>query len=189
DIPRYVRLQRVQRDIPADFIDAGVQKSNLRQLARQEMDERGWECSCIRCREVGMNDVDPKDPTMETIEYEASNGTENFISVEDFDRDLLIGFCRLRFPDDPRRPELDGAALVRELHVYGSEAGIGDEGDYQHQGWGGRLIEEAERRAEAAGFDRVAVISGIGARQYYIQKLNYRQDGPYVVKDLSGDGS
>ncbi|AEH37047.1 tRNA uridine(34) 5-carboxymethylaminomethyl modification radical SAM/GNAT enzyme Elp3 [Halopiger xanaduensis] len=186
-IPRYTRLQRVQRDIPADFIDAGVWKSNLRQLARQRMEEHGWSCDCIRCREVGMNDEEPENVELDVMTYDACGGTEHFISVEDFDKDLLIGFCRLRFPSNPVRPELENAALIRELHVYGSEVTMGDEGEtdqHQHRGYGRRLMEKAEELAADAGYDKVSVISGIGAREYYRNKLGYHQDGPYVSKRL-----
>ncbi|MFB6135878.1 MAG: tRNA uridine(34) 5-carboxymethylaminomethyl modification radical SAM/GNAT enzyme Elp3 [Halobacteriaceae archaeon] len=187
DLPRYVRLQRVQRDIPADFIDAGVWKSNLRQLARQRMAERGWECDCVRCREVGMNDEDPGDVDLDVLTYEAGGGTEHFISFEDFEKDLLVGFCRLRFPNDPVRRELENAAVVRELHVYGSEVGVGqaaDAADHQHSGYGRRLMREAEDVAADAGFRKLSVISGVGAREYYREKLGYHQDGPYVSKRL-----
>ncbi len=187
NIPRYTRLQRVQRDIPADFIDAGVWKSNLRQLARKRMEEHGWTCECIRCREVGMNDEDPENVEMDTIEYQAGGGTEHFVSFEDFDKDLLVGFCRLRFPNDPVRRELQNAAIVRELHVYGNQVGVGQQGedaDVQHRGYGRRLLAEAEDRARDAGFDKLSVISGIGVRQYYREKLGYHQDGPYVSKRL-----
>ncbi len=200
-IPRYTRLQRVQRDIPAGFIEGGVQKSNLRQLARRRMDEHGWTCECIRCREVGMNDEDPEEVTMDVLAYDAAGGREQFISVEDREQDLLVGFCRLRFPDEPVRRELEGAALVRELHVYGSEIAIGEDdaagidggdgtalekggGGHQHQGYGRRLMARAEELAADAGYDKLAVIAGIGAREYYRGKLGYRQDGPYVSKRL-----
>jgi elongator complex protein 3 len=161
-IPKYTRLQRVQRDIPADFIDAGVWKSNLRQLARQKMADHGWTCDCIRCREVGMNDQAPGDVELDVTTYEAAGGTEHFISYEDPDNDLLIGFCRLRFPGNPQRAELREAALVRELHVYGpmvevsearsaSEKSSGDEPrdgdesyDWQHKGYGRKLLRKAE---------------------------------------------
>lgn len=185
EIPRYTRLQRVQRDIPADFIDAGVWKSNLRQLARRRMAEEGLSCECIRCREVGMNEATPEMIELDTITYAAGGGTEHFISFEDFEQDLLIGFCRLRFPDTPDRRELSDAALVRELHVYGNEVGVGeDDGDWQHRGYGRRLMEAAERRAADAGYRKLSVISGIGAREYYKRKLGYYQDGPYVSTQL-----
>ena len=186
-LPRYVRLQRVQRDIPADFIEGGVWKSNLRQLARQRLDERGGTCECIRCREVGHSDDDPDNVTLDVETYEAAGRTEHFLSFEDRERDLLVGFCRLRFPNDPVRRELHDAAVVRELHVYGSEVGVGDSGDgaHQHRGYGRRLLAEAEAIAADAGYGKLAVLSGIGVRQYYREKLGYVQDGPYVSKRLA----
>ncbi len=184
-IPKYTRLQRVQRDIPADFIDAGVWKSNLRQLARKKMDEQGWTCDCIRCREVGMNDEAPEDVELDVTTYEAGGGTEHFISYEDPDNDLLIGFCRLRFPGNTQREELHDAALVRELHVYGPMVEVGNESyDWQHKGYGRKLLRRAEAIAADAGYEKVSVISGIGAREYYREKLGYYQDGPYVSKRL-----
>mgnify|MGYP000368565342 FL=1 len=186
-IPEYTRLQRVQRDIPADFIEGGVWKSNLRQLARQRMDEHGWTCDCIRCREVGHHDEEPEEVTLDVDTYEVAGGTEHFISFEDREKDILVGFCRLRFPNDPVRRELQAAAVVRELHVYGSEVGVGQsagEGGQQHRGYGRRLVREAEAIAADAGYDKLAVLSGIGVRQYYREKLGYRQDGPYVSKRL-----
>ncbi|MFB6166518.1 MAG: tRNA uridine(34) 5-carboxymethylaminomethyl modification radical SAM/GNAT enzyme Elp3 [Haloarculaceae archaeon] len=205
-IPRYTRLQRVQRDIPADFIEAGVWKSNLRQLAWKRMDEHGWTCDCIRCREVGMNDAEPERVELDVLEYDVAGGREHFISFEDREQDLLIGFCRLRFPSvtasgasggssdssdgDPVRRELTDAAIVRELHVYGSQVGVGREpaggagGQQQHRGYGRRLLARAEALARDAGYEKLAVLSGIGVREYYREKLGYRQDGPYVAKRL-----
>jgi len=200
-LPPWVRLQRVQRDIPAPLIDAGVQKSNLRQLADEAAGRMGTAPRDIRAREAGLAEVDPDPSNVEAVtrSYEASGGTEQFLSFEDPDADLLVGFCRLRFPsyspaapDDPAsegrsepvRRELADAALVRELHVYGSEAGLGDEGEWQHRGFGRRLMRRAEDRARAAGFSKLAVTAGIGVRPYYREKLGYRQDGPYVSKRL-----
>jgi elongator complex protein 3 len=184
-VPEYTRLQRVQRDIPADFIDAGVWKSNLRQLAQQRADERGIDVRDIRAREVGMNEADPDPDRVELHrrEYEAAGGTEHFLSFEDPAEDLLVGFCRLRFPGSVVRRELADAAVLRELHVYGSATPVGDDGDWQHQGYGRRLLREAEAVARAAGYGKLAVISGIGAREYY-RSQGYYQDGPYVSRQL-----
>ena len=185
-LPSYVRLQRVQRDIPADFIEAGVWKSNLRQLARKRLDAMEGHCSCIRCREVGFHESDPSTVTVTVETYESCGGVEHFISAVDPDADILVGFCRLRFPAAPRRAELQDAAVVRELHVYGAEASIGaDDGDWQHRGFGRELMEQAESIAATAGYEKLAVLSGIGAREYYRRKLGYVQDGPYVSTRLT----
>ena len=187
DIPVYTRLQRVQRDIPADFIDGGVWKSNLRQLAEAVAAERGISPRDIRAREVGHAQVEPDPDTVELRHrrYRAVGGREHFISIEDPVSGLLIGFCRLRFPGHPRRPELEDAAIVRELHVYGAEATFeATETDWQHRGYGRQLMEYAEEVATRAGYGRLAVISGIGARPYYRDQLGYRRDGPYMITDL-----
>ena len=184
-VPEYTRLQRVQRDIPADFIDAGVWKSNLRQLAAERAAEKGIVPRDIRAREAGLSDADP-DPDRVTLrrrEYEACGGTETFLAVEDPAADVLVGFCRLRFPSQVVRRELDDAAVVRELHVYGTEAGLGEDGEWQHRGYGGRLLAAAEETARDAGYGKLAVISGVGAREYY-RARGYHDDGPYVSRRL-----
>jgi elongator complex protein 3 len=193
-IPRYVRLQRVQRDIPANFIEAGVWKSNLRQLALEHMKSIGKSCKCIRCREAGLNSKTPQNLEMEVLEYEAAGGIENFISIEDFDQDILVGFCRLRFSETPARLELKDAGILRELKVYGNEISLIERGEkigpgewkngFQHKGHGKALMEKAEEMTVDAGYSKIAVLAGIGAREYYKQKLGYYQEGPYVSKWL-----
>lgn len=188
DIPRYTRLQRVQRDIPADFIDGGVQKSNLRQIAHNKMVENGEKCTCIRCREVGHHNDTPEQLELDVMEYEATSGKEFFISIEDFDKDILVGFCRLRFPDSPHRQELTDAAVIRELHVYGSEMSLSDSSigtTFQHKGFGTQLMNKAEAIAHDSGYEKMSVISGIGAREYYRNKLGYHIDGPYMSKKIN----
>lgn len=134
-----------------------------------------------------MNDEEPDEIERQELEYEAGGGTEHFVSFEDPEKDLLIGFCRVRFPNDPVRTELENAALVRELHVYGSQVGVGQQSEddqHQHRGYGRRLLERAEQLAVENGFEKLSVLSGIGVRQYYREKLEYYQDGPYVSKRL-----
>jgi len=174
-LPRYVRLQRVQRDIPAQLVVAGVKKSNLRQLAAQKLHERGGRCRCIRCREVGLRGmVDGRVQLQEEV-YEACGGWEHFLSFER-DDEILVGFLRLR---------LGGEARVRELHIYGPMVPLGKRVEgWQHRGYGARLIEAAEERAREAGYDSLQVTSGIGARGYY-ERLGYERQGPYMVKRLS----
>lgn len=186
DLPRYVRLQRVQRDIPADFIEAGVWKSNLRQLARKRLHARGEACTCIRCREVGHTDRDPTSVSMDVDSYEAGGGVEHFISVEDRAQDILIGFCRLRFPNETANQYVLDAAIVRELHVYGSQVSLqsATADEWQHRGYGGALMNRAEEIARNSGYEKLAVISGIGAREYYREQLDYAREGPYMTTSL-----
>ena len=190
-LPKWVRLQRIQRDIPAQQIAAGVTKSNIRQLAEEQLRSMGGSCRCIRCREVGHASLRGRVP--EKIEllietYSACGGTEHFISFEDVGNDILIGFLRLRFPDSPHRIELAGAALVRELVVYGSMVPLGAESSprrdqWQHRGYGRELLAAAEDLASKHGFSKIAVTSGIGVREYY-RKRGYVREGAYMVKYL-----
>lgn len=182
-IPSYVRVMRVQRDIPTTVTEAGVDKSNLRQFVETKCKEAGIKCRCIRCREIKGRIA--KETRLNVIDYEASGGREFFISYECPEHDALLGFCRLRFPGRQLRSEITpSSAIIRELHVYGIATGIGDSGEVQHKGLGTKLVQEAERLAREHGKDKMLVISGIGVRQYYIQRLGYRHDGPYVSKRL-----
>jgi len=190
-LPRWTRLQRIQRDIPAQLIVAGVTKGNIRQLATARLHELGERCRCIRCREVGHALLRGIRPELENIKltvekYDACGGTEHFISFENSEDDILIGFLRLRFPYHPHRPELKGAALVRELHIYGPMApiGSGSKDGWQHRGYGEELLHEAERIAAEGGFTKIAVTSGIGVREYY-KKLGYERSGTYMCKSLN----
>jgi len=190
-LPKWVRLQRIQRDIPAYQIVAGVRKSNLRQLAEEKLRERGGKCHCIRCREVGHTGlkgrkINPKDVELTVETYEACGGKEHFIAFEDLAADVLVGFTRLRFPAAPHRPELQDAALIRELHVYGSMVPIGKEAkqkEWQHRGYGKELLEYAEKIAHENGYRKLSIISGIGAREYY-RKFGYVLDNVYMSKVL-----
>ena len=175
-VPEYVRIQRIQRDIPVPEIAAGILKSNIRELAQDKLLEQGKECRCIRCREVGQNDISMDDPSlMETKdkEYEASGGIEHFISIE-YD-DMIVGYVRLRLNDGD-------AAYVRELKVFGRMAGIGEHGDeWQHRGFGKELMMKAEEKAKAAGKKIMRINSGVGVREYY-EALGYGLRAPYMEK-------
>lgn len=189
-IPPHVRIKRVMRDIPSTEVDAGPQLTNMRQMALQELHENDERCRCIRCREVGhvkrTHDLEPQEENIELIErdYEASDGHEYFLSFEDTENDIIIGFTRLRAPPESFRPEIDGDTLiVRQLKVMGSATDIGSEGEVQHQGYGTRLMEEAEEKAVELGKSKVVVISAVGTREYY-RKFGYEKEGPYMVKQL-----
>ena len=182
-IPEYTRLQRIQRDIPAKLIVAGSKHSNFRQLAQNRLTSQGKRCRCIRCREIGRL-PSLAESEIRVLEYEACGGIEHFISaVAD---DSLIGFARLRFPSAVYRSELNGAALLRELHVYGSLVPVGlsaEEAEWQHRNFGRALIARAEEIAAAGGYRRLAIMSGIGVRPYY-RKLGYERSGPYMIRDV-----
>ncbi|MDY6966223.1 MAG: tRNA uridine(34) 5-carboxymethylaminomethyl modification radical SAM/GNAT enzyme Elp3 [Halobacteriota archaeon] len=187
-LPKWVRLQRVQRDIPARFIIDGVNKSNLRQLARERLEEMGGKCMCIRCREVGyahLNGIEPNEVELSVEKYEACGGMEHFISFEDLEGDILIGFLRLRFLKSPYKPELSGAGLIRDLHVYGPMMPLDAKKDYawQHRGYGKALLSAAEEITQNQGFEKIVIISGVGVREYY-RRLGYRRDGPFMSKKL-----
>ncbi len=193
-LPPYVRVMRIQRDIPSNLIEGGAKNSNIRQIAENIMKERGWVCRCIRCREVGVAaHTKGKNPSMSALEltrldYAAGRGKEIFLSFEDAKSDTLAGFIRLRIPSQTLRSEItQSTALIRELHVYGQEVAVGaaaGTGSAQHLGLGNRLLAEAERIAsDEFGRDKMVIISGIGAREYYF-KRGYRADGPYVSKRI-----
>ena len=194
-LPPWVRVMRVQRDIPAGLIVAGVNKSNLRQLVRQKLAEHGDRCACIRCREVGHRlAVDNVTPDLDKIQiltsdYQASEGKEVFISAEDPENNVLIGYLRLRVPSaGAHRPEITSvpSAVVRELHVYGPLVPVGKHlaQAWQHKGYGAILLSEAERVArDDYGLKKLVVISALGTKQYYM-RLGYSRDGVYVSKML-----
>lgn len=184
-VPPWVRILRIQRDIPAGLIEAGIRKGHLRELVSERMAEEGRACKCIRCREVGHRRVSASDtsgaPAMRNIQYDASGGREVFLSFEFEDSGSLVGYARLRFPDgaDVRH------ALVRELHVYGRMVPIDDDpgSNWQHRGYGERLLAECERLAVEAGRSEIRVTSGVGVRGYY-RDLGYGRRGHYMAKSL-----
>ncbi|WP_048150939.1 tRNA uridine(34) 5-carboxymethylaminomethyl modification radical SAM/GNAT enzyme Elp3 [Palaeococcus ferrophilus] len=193
--PKWVRVMRIQRDIPVQLVEAGVKHSNLGQLVFNELVKRGIRPREIRFREVGhqMQKFGVQ-PEMEHIkllreDYDAAGGKEIFLSFEDVKNDILIGFIRLRIPSEKaHRREINccPSAIVRELHVYGPLVPIGGKPKYewQHRGYGRELLAEAERIArEEFEVKKMLVISGVGVRNYY-RKFGYRKNGPYVAKRL-----
>ena len=190
-IPKWVRTMRIQRDIPSTLIEAGVQKSNLGELVYKKLEEDNVSCKCIRCREIGHKKTDENysldDFKLFKETYTACGGEETFISIEDKNEESIAGFLRFRIPSDKKfRPEItDNTALIRELHVYGNMIRIGDKNPKigQHTGFGERLLKEAEDIAVDKGYEEIAVISGIGSRNYY-RKFGYVKKGPYMSKKI-----
>ncbi|PKK85673.1 MAG: tRNA uridine(34) 5-carboxymethylaminomethyl modification radical SAM/GNAT enzyme Elp3 [Thermoplasmata archaeon HGW-Thermoplasmata-1] len=193
-IPEWVRVQRVERDIPVPLISAGVDKSNLRQIAEQLMAGHGTKCRCIRCREVGHRLMrDGSQPDLDSVrlvrrEYDASGGRELFLSLEDVKQDILIGYARLRMPGAPHRPEItERSALIRELKIHGPALALGEKPRYewQHRGFGQEIMAEAIRlSAEEFDAKKMLVTSGVGVKSYY-RKMGFSDDGPYVSKTLT----
>ena len=182
-IPYYVRIQRISRDIPSFLVIAGPAKiSNLRQMIAQDQRKEGWQCRCIRCREV-KGKYDPKEKLfLYRQDYKASRGREIFLSFEDKKRSKLYSLLRLRLTSENK-------AVIRELHTYGQLLPVGERMSSrvspQHRGLGRKLITTAEKIAKKEfGLKEIAVISGIGARDYFGQ-LGYRLKDTYMVKPLN----
>lgn len=174
------------------LVSSGVEHGNLRELAFARMKDLGIQCRDVRTREVGIQEIHhkvrPYQVELVRRDYVANGGWETFLSYEDPDQDILIGLLRLRkCSEETFRFELvGGVSIVRELHVYGSVVPVSsrDPTKFQHQGFGMLLMEEAERIArEEHGSGKIAVISGVGTRNYY-RKIGYRLQGPYMVKTL-----
>ncbi len=178
DIPEWVRIMRIERDIPGTEIEAGIKKTNLRQIIQRDMKKKGMKCNCIRCREVGHflkrgGNICKKSIKLKKIKYNASEGDEYFLQFSD-KNNILIGFLRLR---------LAKKAIIRELHVYGKQIQISKKGTWQHKGYGKKLLKEAEKIAKENNYKKIYVISGIGVREYY-RKFGYKKDKQYMTKSL-----
>jgi ELP3 family radical SAM enzyme/protein acetyltransferase len=207
--PPWVRVNRVQRDFhPADesndFLGftSDTLMSNLAQIVKDEAEARGVFCKCIRCCEVRGESFAPEDIQYKTFTFTASGATEHFIAamIDREPRHLMLGFIRLRLSgatgsvvveDEGSAsvlPELAGhTAMIRELHVYGQVRPAGEaaeSGSAQHLGIGRRLLALAESAAREAGYEEIAVISGIGVRDYY-RKNGYELRGSYMMKSLA----
>lgn len=191
-IPRYCRVNRVIRDIPSTNVVAGNRRTSLRQDVHAELARRGQRCECLRCREVREERVDPWTLHLEDQIYSTACSSEHFLSFVTPD-DRVAGYLRLSLPnaDAPETglDDLRGAALIREVHVYGQSLPVGAEepGAAQHIGLGTRLLQHAEEIASKAGFRRLAVIAAVGTRPYYLSR-GFRRGELYLVREIA-DGS
>jgi len=187
-IPKYVRVMRIQRDIPANLIEDGVKKSNLRQLVEKELKEKHIKSVGIRDREIGKVDAKIKNQmeslSVKVLEYETAGGKEFFISYEN--KDVIAGFTRLRIPKNSWKcngMQIRDCAFLRELHVYGEEAPLGEKGEAQHRGIGSKLLNKAEEIAKEHNMKNLLIQSGIGVREYY-RKRGYILKETYMCKKL-----
>ncbi len=187
-IPRYCRVNRVIRDIPSSHVVAGNKRTSLRQDVQAEMARRGTHCDCIRCREVGGGKVQAAALRLDDLAYHPDGAEEHFLSFVTPD-DKITGFLRLSLPgpDSPATglSDLAGAAIIREVHVYGQSLAVGAEqsGAAQHAGLGSRLLVEADRIAREKGYRRMAVIAAVGTRQYYFER-GFERGELYLMKNL-----
>jgi len=197
--PKYVRVNRIQRDFKEETeTTIGFQsnsiRTNLAQLVKDAAEHQGIYCQCIRCCEVRNETFDPKEVIYAHDKFEASGATEYFLyaAVPRPHRPLLLGFLRLRLGNALEQsiiPELQGkTVLVRELHVYGKIQAVGSQAKSkdatQHLGIGTTLLSQAESIAADHSYTKMAIISGIGVRDYY-RKRGYELQGTYMVKKIT----
>lgn len=177
-VPRWCRIQRVQREIGAPEIRGGPRKGDLRVLAKERLRSMGLDCHCVRCREVGFSRREPRPDALSILreDYGSSGGHEVFLSIEDPDREVLVAYVRLRIDAS--------GATVRELKVFGRIVPFDEDAGrrWQHRGLGRALMAEAETLArDEFSCRRMRVTSGLGVRGYY-RSLGYRLERPYMIK-------
>ena len=213
-LPYYTRLTRVFRDIPSQKIMTGCRTSNLREIIHQQMKKKKIPCNCIRCREVKQAYDPKEKIYFNRQDYNASDGKEIFLSFENKKRTKLFSLLRLRIPyNEPKKTSrasaqansqvtvtaLQNAAIIREIQTFGLQLPISESGrgvtsttptialtiSPQHKGLGKKLVKQAEKIAKQEfGIKKMAVISGIGAREYYKKKLGYKLQDTYMTKKL-----
>jgi len=186
-VPRYCRINRVIRDIPSTNVVAGNRNTSLRQDVARELERRGERCNCIRCREIRGGRMQRTALALHDLVYQTGVSEEHFLSYDTED-DRLAGFLRLSLPNENNLLELqdlEGAAIIREVHVYGQSLEVGTEqaGAAQHAGLGKNLIQKAEEIARGQGYKRLAVIAAVGTRQYYAMR-GFEMGELYMVKPL-----
>jgi len=197
ETPKWVRINRIIRDIPSDYHQAGVRDTGGRDKIEMEMKKRGKMCQCIRCREIKNEKVMENDIEIKTLEYTASEGREIFISAESNQHigNKILGFLRLRFNSFEKEEklvfkELNDCALIRELHVYGKVIPVNQgepkgepkgvtkgetkvDNHVQHRGVGTMLMNKAIEICKNEEYKKVAVIAGVGVRNYYREKHGF----------------
>jgi elongator complex protein 3 len=128
------------------------------------------------------------DLRLDDLVYFADGAEQHFLSFVT-PEDQIAGFLRLSLPGDDSPAsgltDLDNSAIIREVHVYGQSLAVGTEqsGAAQHTGLGTRLLAEAEVIARKNNYRRMAVISAVGARQYYLQR-GFERGELYLVKPI-----
>ena len=184
-VPPWCRVARVVRDVPAPDVVAGNRRSNLRQEVEELLARRGRAPRDIRAREVRHAPLAVEEVSLSSLTYQTSAGREEFVQALT-PAGRLVGFGRLTLPAGASPiPVVRGAALLRELHVYGDTATLGRrDANAQHRGQGHRLVERIAAHARAAGFTMLAVTSAPGTALYY-RRLGFVDQPLYQQLDLA----
>lgn len=193
--PAFCRVSRMIRDFSSKDIVAGNKKPNLRQMVERRLAASGQErVREIRYREIGSDAPDPAELEMDVVAYSTPTSEERFLQWVT-PEGKIAGFLRLSLPDQrfvaectkrygDDAPVGAGEAMIREVHVYGVAARVGQEGTAaQHRGLGRSLVARACELALEAGFGRINVISAVGTREYY-RSLGFLDHGLYQQKAL-----
>ena len=182
NVKPWVRVPRIIRDIPNDYISHGNKSGNLREIINIQNPNTNE----IRNREI-KNIILTEKPELLIDKFISSEKTEYFIRYETKDKKHILGFCRLRIGNinNPFLPELNNCSIIRELHVYGKTTIVNNKSNgIQHLGLGKKLIKKAEWLSLKNGYTNICITSGIGVRQYYKNKLGYHLEGLYMKKNI-----
>ena len=190
--PAFCRISRMIRDFSSDDIMVGNKKPNLRQLVENRLAARGDGATVreIRYREISTAGADLDELSLDEVAYETPVTRERFLQLVT-PEGKIAGFLRLSLPvrafvaaHADELPTMPDEAMIREVHVYGMAARVGDQGQAaQHHGLGRSLVERACHIARDAGYARINVISAIGTREYY-RHLGFYDYGLYLQKEL-----
>lgn len=183
--PEYCRLTRIIRDIPSTEIESGNKKTNLRELVEKKI--KKVNNRNIRAREIKGKKIKFSELKLDKLIYETEVSTEIFLQYITNEREIA-GFIRLSLPKSHENiitSELNKCAMIREVHVYGPslELNKNSEGQAQHLGLGTKLIEIAKGISKENGFDKIAVISSIGTREYY-EKRGFKLQELYQISEI-----
>lgn len=186
--PRFCRINRVIRDIPSNHVVEGNRNTSLRQDVALEMEKRATKCQCIRCREIRKGALDDTELIFDDFVYQAGWAEEHFLSFNT-QADHILGFLRLSLPSKEhffQVDDLQNAAIIREVHVYGQSVELGEDGSgsVQHRGLGTSLIEKAAEIAASFGYEKISVISAVGTREYYAGR-GFESGELYMVRNLA----
>ena len=194
-VPYWVRINREYRDIPSDMVLEGFNNTCVRDELERYIRKNKLHCRDMRHREVRAQEIDHANVVLMIRRYVACGGDEYFISFESENRETLYAFLRLRLSSEAGLDnhgfvlfdELVGSALIRELHVYGEVQKVGNSASVsasQHIGFGRQLVQEAIYIAQEEGYNKIAVISGIGVKGYY-RKLGFETGNILLTRDIT----